>query len=357
MDTGRARRLLENRRLLEYKCFDGRASLRRASLPRLLLTIAAAVIGCFAGHALAQEPNGYPAPDRTTHIIVPHGLGTGPDVLARLLAGKVAERWKTSVVVENRLGAAGDIGMAYVAAAPPDGYTFLLVAAQLSIAPALKKNLSFDPVKSFEPIALLGTSKLSLLVAPNVPAKTFPEFLALARQSPGKLNYATIGTGSIQHVTTELLKLETKVDLFPVYYKDAPSAFRDLLTGEVQAMVQPLQTAAPQVRANSIRMLAVMSGQREPAFPDVPTMAELGYPGMIVEVWYGLFAPAQTPRQIVTKWNSEVNALLQEPDTRDALVRQGTVIAGGAPERLGEVMTQELARWKRVVSEAGIKPE
>jgi tripartite-type tricarboxylate transporter receptor subunit TctC len=319
------------------------------------LYLAAFIGGGFPSHARAQET--YPVPGRTVHIIVPHGLGTGPDVLARLLSSKVAERWKTSVVVENRLGAAGDIGMASVAAAPPDGYTLLLVAAQLSIAPALKTNLPFDPVRSFEPIALLGTSKLSLLVAPNVAAQTLPEFIALARQSPGKLNYATIGTGSIQHVATELLKLETKVDLFPVYYKDAPSAFRDLLTGEVQAMVVPLQTAAPQVRANNVRMLAVMSGQREPAFPDVPTMAELGYPGMIVEVWYGLLAPAQTPQAIVTKWNAEVNAFLQEPDTRDTLVRQGTVIAGGAPERLSEVVARELARWRRVVSEAGIKPE
>jgi len=351
MSDGGTRRLPASRRV------GRKATLYRWSAPGALLVIGAAAVVCWVDVAQAQEAAGYPAHGRTTHIIVPHGLGTGPDVLARLVGGKVAERWKTSVVVENRLGAAGDIGIASVAAAPPDGYTLLLVAAQLSITPALKKNLSFDPAKSFEPIALLGTSKLSLLVAPNVPARTFPEFITLVRQSPGKLNYATIGTGSIQHVATELLKLETKVDLFPVYYKDAPSAFRDLLTGEVQAMVQPLQTAAPQVRANNVRMLAVMSGQREPAFPDVPTMAELGYPGMIVEVWYGLFAPAQTPPQIVMKWNAEVNALLQEPDTRDTLVRQGTVLAGGAPERLSEVVTQELARWTRVVSEAGIKPE
>jgi tripartite-type tricarboxylate transporter receptor subunit TctC len=170
---------------------------------------------------------------------------------------------------------------------------------------------------------LLGTSKLSLLVAPNVPAKTFPEFLALARQSPGKLMAPPSVRVRSSTSPPSCSKLETRVDLFPVYYKDAPSAFRDLMTGEVQAMVQPLQTAAPQVRANNVRMLAVMSGQRESAFPDVPTMAEHGFPGMIVEVWYGLFAPAQTPRQIVTRWNAEVNSLLQEPDTRDTLVRQG----------------------------------
>jgi tripartite-type tricarboxylate transporter receptor subunit TctC len=333
------------------------AILDRAKVRWILAGLMTLVVAGLADDGLAQEAAGYPAAGRTVHIVVPHGLGTGPDVLARLLGGKIAEHWRTPVVIENRLGAAGDIGMAFVAAAAPDGYTLLLVAGQLSIAPALKKNLPFDAVKSFEPIALLGTSNLSLLVAPNVPAKTFPEFVELARQSPGKLNYATIGTGSIQHVTTELLKLEAKVDLFPVYYKDAPSAFRDLLTGEVQAMVQPLQTAAPQVRAGNVRMLAVMSGQREGAFPDVPTMAELGYPGMIVEIWYGLFAPAHTPGEIVTKWNSEVNALVQEPDTRDVLARQGTVLGGGAPERLGEVVTNDLARWKRVVSEAGLKPE
>jgi tripartite-type tricarboxylate transporter receptor subunit TctC len=308
-----------------------------------------------ARDACAQE--GYPAPGRTIRIVVPHGLGTGPDVLARLISQQITERWKASVVVENRVGAAGELGMAHVAAAAPDGYTLMLVANQLSIAPALKTSLTFDAERGFEPIALLGTGKLSLLVAPSVPATTLTDFFALARQSPGKFNYATIGSGSIQHVTTELIKLEAKINLFPVYYKDAPSAFRDLISGEVHAMVQPLQTAAPQVRAGNVRMLAVMSGQREPAFPDVPTMAELGYPGIMAAAWYGLFAPAHTPREIIMKWNSDVNAVLEEPETRDIVARQGTALVSGPPERLRELVVSELARWKRVVSEAGIKPE
>jgi tripartite-type tricarboxylate transporter receptor subunit TctC len=247
--------------------------------------------------------------------------------------------------------------MAHVAAAAPDGYTLMLVANQLSIAPALKTSLPFDAEHGFQPIALLGTGKLSLLVAPSVPAGSLLEFFALARQSPGKLNYATIGAGSIQHVTTELIKLEAKIDLFPVYYKDAPSAFRDLLSGEVHAMVQPLQTAAPQVRAGNVRMLAVMGAQRDPAFPDVPAMAELGYPGIMAAAWYGLFVPAHTPREIVMKWNADVNTVLAEPETRDIVARQGTSLVSAPPERLGQLVVNELARWKRVVTEAGIKPD
>jgi tripartite-type tricarboxylate transporter receptor subunit TctC len=305
----------------------------------------------------AQDAASYPIAGRSFRLIVPHGSGSGADILARLVGPKLAERWKVNVHADNRTGASGDIGIVAAAGAEPDGYTLLCVATVFTINPFMKKNPPYDPVKSFAPVSLLATSVLSLLVGPKVPAKTLPEFVALAHKQPGKLNYASSGIGSPQFVTMELLKLETKTDIVHIPYKDAPSMFRGMLTDEVQAQIQPLQTAAPQVANGNARMLAVMSANRAPAFPDVPTMRDLGYPNFVVETWYGVFAPAGTPAPIVAKLSAELNSILQEPDVREQLARQGMIPVGGSPERLRDFVQEDLARWKRVVTETGLKPE
>src|SRR5437899_1085813 len=248
------------------------------------LALLLALVGV-GGAARAQDAGNYPITGRTIRLIVPHGVGAGADILARLVGPKLAERWKVSVVTDNRTGASGDIGIGMAAGADPDGYTLLCVATVFTINPAIKKKPPYDPVKSFAPVSLLSTSVLSLLVASDVPAKTFAEFIDFARARPGKINYASSGVGSPQYVAMELLKLETKTDLFHVPYKDAPGMFRAMLTGEAQTQIQPLQTAAPFVLNGTVRMLAVMSAQRAPAFPDVPTMRELGYPDFVVETW------------------------------------------------------------------------
>jgi len=226
-----------------------------------------------------------------------------------------------------------------------------------TINPFMKRNPAYDPVKGFTPVSLLATSVLSLLTAPSLPAKTLPEFVDLARAQPGKMNYASSGIGSPQYVTMELLKLEAKIDLVHVPYKDAPSMFRGMLTGEVQAQIQPLQTAAPQVANGNARMVAVMSANRAPAFPDVPTMRDLGYPNFVVETWYGIFAPAGTPAPIAAKLAAELDSILKEPDMQAQLARQGMIPVGGAPDRLETYVKEDLARWKRVVEETGLKPE
>jgi tripartite-type tricarboxylate transporter receptor subunit TctC len=307
--------------------------------------------------ASAQDAASYPVAGRSIRLVIPHGSGSGADILGRLVGPKLAERWKVSVVADNRTGASGDIGIVAAAGAEPDGYTLLCVATVFTINPFMKKNPPYDPVKSFTPVSLLATSVLSLLVGPKVPAKTVPEFIALAHQQPGKLNYASSGIGSPQFVTMELFKLETKSDIVHIPYKDAPSMFRGMLTDEVQAQIQPLQTASPQVSNGNARMLAVMSANRAPAFPDVPTMRDLGYPNFVVETWYGIFAPAGTPAPIAAKISAELNSILQEPDVREQLARQGMNPVGGPPERLGKYIKEDLARWKRVVTDAGLKPE
>jgi tripartite-type tricarboxylate transporter receptor subunit TctC len=320
--------------------------------------VAAVALGLAFGvdTAGAQAPN-YPIPGRTIRLITPHGSGSGADILARLIAPKLAERWKVSAVVDNRTGASGDIGIVAAAGSEPDGYTLLCVATVFTINPFMKKSPPYDPVNSFAPVSLLATSVLSLLVAPSLQATTLSQFVDLARKESGKMNYASSGIGSPQYVTMELLKLEAKIDLVHVPYKDAPSMFRGMLTGEVQAQIQPLQTAAPQIANGNARMVAVMSPDRTPAFPDVPTMRESGFPNFVVETWYAIFAPAGTPAPIVAKVSAEIDGILKDRDMRTLLARQGMTPIGGTPERLADYVKEDLVRWKRVVEETGLKPE
>jgi len=321
------------------------------------VAFAVALSALILGGASALAQDRYPVAGRTLRLITPHGAGSGADILSRLVGPKLAERWKLTAVTDNRTGASGDIGIVAAAGGEPDGYTLLCVATVFTINPFMKKNPPYDPEKSFAPVSLLATSVLSLLTAPSLPAKNFSEFVALARQQPGKMNYASSGIGSPQFVTMELLKLEAKINLVHVPYKDAPSMFRGMLTGEVQTQIQPLQTAAPQVANGNARMVAVMSAERSPAFPDVPTMRDLGYPNFKVETWYGILAPAGTPAPIVAKLSAEIDSILQEPDVRAQLARQGMNPIGGTPARLGSYVKEDLARWKRVVEETGLKPE
>jgi tripartite-type tricarboxylate transporter receptor subunit TctC len=296
-------------------------------------------------------------PARTIQIVVPYTPGTGGDILARIFGPKLAERWKVAVVVDNRAGASGNIGTDLVAKAAPDGYTFLCTATSFGTNPAINRNLPFDPVKSFVPVIQLASSSVSVIVTPSLPAKSMREFLDLARSQPGKLYYASPGNGGPQHLAMELLKLDAHIDLVHVPYKGSGGAIADLVGGHVQAMIVSLQTAAPYVQGGKLRMLAVMSAERSPAFPDVPTLKELGLPDLEVDTWYGMFAPAGTSNAIVAKANAELNALLKQPEIRDLLGRQGMVAVGGSAERFGELVRKELGRWSRVVTAAGIKAD
>jgi len=318
-----------------------------------LLAFAAAVGA--AATASAQDASPYPA--RVIQIVVPYTPGTGADILSRILGPRLAERWRVGVVTDNRAGATGNIGTEFVARAAPDGYTLLFTATSFGTNAALGQRLPFDPVKSFAPVALVATSAMALVVTPQLPANSLRELIELARQHPGKFHYASPGSGGVQHLAMELLKQETRIDLVHVPYKGMGGALNDLVGGHVQAAIVALQTAAPYVQSGKLRMLAVMSAERAPAFADVPTLRELGFPDLEVETWYGLLAPAGTPAGVVARLNTEVNALLGEPDLRELLAKQGMSAAGGPPERLGDLVKRELARWSRVVAAAGIKPD
>ncbi len=321
---------------------------------RYFALLAGAAAACWLATAGAQAP-AFPA--RNVQIIVPFTPGTGADILARTLGPRLSDRWKVGVITDNRAGATGNIGAEIVAKAAPDGHTVLLTATAFGTTPALNPKLPFDPVKSFAPVALIATSGLALVVHPQLPVKSLREFIQLARRRPGELLYSSPGNGGPQHLTMELLKLETGIDIVHVPYKGLAGAITDLMGGHVQAMVSALQTAHPHVTGGRLRMLGVMSGERSAAFPGVPTLKEQGLANLEVYTWYGMFAPAGTPAPAVARLNGDINALLQLAEISELLAKQGMIAAGGAPERLGELVKSELARWSRVVAAAKIKAD
>jgi len=277
-------------------------------------------------------------------------------MLARMLGARLAETWKVGVVTENKTGATGNIGAAHVAKSAPDGYTLLFVATSFGTTPAVSRA-PFDPVKDFAPVALVATSGLVIVANPRLAARTMREFIELAKREPGKLHYSSPGSGGPQHLAMELLKLELGLDIVHVPYRSAAPAISDVVGGHVHATIAAVQTAQPQVASGQLRALAVMSAERSQAFAQVPTMKEQGLPELEVETWYGAFAPAGTPVTLVSRVNADINSLLKEAAIREMLAKQGMTAAGGPPERLGELVKRELARWKRVVDAAGIKAD
>ena len=314
---------------------------------------AAALLG---GVAVAQaQPAAYPAKPIT--LIVPYSTGTTADTLARLLGAKLSERWGVPVVTDNRAGAAGVIGSDAVAKAAPDGHTLMFTATSHSTVPAIRPKLPFDPIKGFAPVLLLGTSAMAVVVAPTVEARTLKEFVDLAKSKPGQMDYSTPGAGGVQHLAMELFMQETGTKLVHVPYKGSAGALTDVIGGHVQASVSSLQTAGALIAGGKLRMLAVMSEERSPAFPNVPTLKEQGLSSLVVDTWYGVMAPAGTPAEVVAKINTELNALLRLPDVREALAKQGVMPAGGTPDRLQQLVVQDIARWTKLVASAHIKTE
>jgi tripartite-type tricarboxylate transporter receptor subunit TctC len=306
-----------------------------------------------ASHSLAQQTY----PSRTISIIAPFSPGTGIDILARTFGQRLANRWNVAVVVENKPGASGNIGTELAARAAGDGYTLMMTATTFALNPALSKKARYDPLKSFAPVSLVATGVLWFAISANTKADSMSEFVALAKANPGKLNYASSGNGTPQHLTMELFKLTTGVDITHVPYKGAAEATKDLAGGYVDAMILPVHTIAALVQAKKVRLLAVLSEQRSAVFPAVPTFREAGYPRVESSVWYGLMAPAATSPEIVRKLNGEINAILALAEVRDILEKQGLVPGGGEPERLSNLVKAELDRWTRVIVEAKIRAD
>jgi tripartite-type tricarboxylate transporter receptor subunit TctC len=297
-------------------------------------------------------------PNRPIRWIVTYPPGGPTDVVARAIGAKLTEAWGQQIVIDNRAGAAGIIGTDLAAKAVPDGYTLLFgTSAGLTINPALSNKLPYDAVKDFAPVSLLVLNPQILVLNNAIPANTVKELIAYAKARPGQLNYASVGQGSPNHLGMELLKALAGIDLVHVPYKGTGPAITDLLGGQVQLMFNSMPSVLPLVKSGKLKGLAVGSAQRSPAIPDIPTVAEAGVPGFENVTWYGMFAPARTPHDIILKLNQQVVKILAAPEMVQRLASQGAEPRSSTPEELVKFMRVESARWKKVIQAAGIKLE
>jgi tripartite-type tricarboxylate transporter receptor subunit TctC len=319
------------------------------------------VAGCVCLLAAGACIDAGPAPaqrlsDRTITVVVPFTAGTGIDILGRLVGEELQQRWNQTVVVENKPGASGNIGTQFAATRPPDGHTLLMTVNTFVTNVSLFRSLPYDPKSSFAPIAEVATGALALAVHPSLPATSTSELIAYAKANPGKINYASPGRGTPQHLSMELFKQTAQIDLVHVPYTGSAGAVRDLVGGHVGAMFVPVHTVLPLGRDNQVRLLAIGSEKRSELAPDVPTLVEAGVKGFAVDLWYGLLAPAETPSEIIVRYNSVVNEILAAPKVREALAQQGLAARGGTPEQLTELIATDQARWAKVIRDAGIAP-
>ena len=295
--------------------------------------------------------------DRTITIVAPFTAGTGIDILARVVAEELQQRWNQPVVVENKPGASGNIGTQYAATRPPDGHTLMMTVSTFVMNVSVFKSVPYDPQTSFAPIVEVAVGALALAVHPSLPTPTARAFVDYAKANPGKLNYASPGRGTPQHLAMELLKQTAGIDIVHVPYSGSAGAVRDLVGGHVGAMFIPLHTVLPLVQGNQVRLLGIGSEKRSPLAPDVATLAEQGLQGFEIELWFGLLAPAGTPAEIVARYNKIVNEILALPKVREGLLKQGLSTRGGTSDQLAQLIAKEQARWAKVVKEAGMAPE
>jgi tripartite-type tricarboxylate transporter receptor subunit TctC len=311
------------------------------------------IAGAFAAGAGAQT---YPAKPVTLVNAFPPGGAT--DIVARQLAAKLSQRFGQQVVVDNRAGAAGTIGAAAVARADPDGYTMLFaVAANMAVAPAVLKTVPYDPVKSFAPVIEVARGPYVLMVNPAVPAKDLAEFVAYAKQNPGKLNYATPGQGSVHHLVNEMLKQATGIDTVHVPYKGGAPMYTAVVAGEVQVLIDGMPGPLAQIRAGKVRALGVTGDKRLGVLPDVKSFAEQGVKGVDAQFWWGIVVPAGTPAPIVARLNAEIARALADPEIRATFEQQSIEPSPGTSEAFGAWIAAERVRWADVVAKAGIRLE
>ena len=297
------------------------------------------------------EPSGYP--NKPVRMIVGFTPGSATDVTARIFAQKFSEMWGVAVTVENTPGAGGTVGAARAAKAPPDGYTLKYGAnGAMTIAPSLYSKLAFDPTRDFAPVSLLLSMGSIVAVNNDVPVKTIQQLIALAREQPGKLSYASPGVGTPQHVGTELLKMVAGVNITHVPYKGA--MFTDVIGGRVTMTLQNAAAILPTVRDGRLRGVAQTSLKRSPNIPELPTVAESGYPGFETVSWFGLLAPAGTPAAIVNKLHQDSLKALAQPDMRASFTKLGLDTVGNSPAELGAIIKADIAKWAKVIKEAGI---
>lgn len=315
------------------------------------LTISAALIKLEGTLAFAQD---YPA--RAITVIVPHAAGASTDTLCRIIARKLSESWEQQVVVDNRPGAGGNIGMGSAAKAAPDGYTLVIGSlGTLAIGPNLYRKVPFDPVRDFMPITALATLPLVLTVHPSIPSNSVMELVAFARAQPNRLNYGSGGNGSIGHISAEMFKTATGINIFHVPYRGGTPALIDLVSGQLAVLFAGIPIALPHMGSGKLKVLAITSAKRSPMLPELPTIGEAGVPGFEFSFWLGLVAPAVTPSQIINRLNKELVRIMNLPDIKEQFASLGADPLGNSPDDFGTLIRNEIRKYARVVTEAGMR--
>jgi len=321
-------------------------------MKRIIASLAVFIASCAPAAALAQ----YPA--KPIRLIVPFAAGGGNDSVARLVGKHLSDSLGQQLVIDNRPGAGGVLGAELAARATPDGYTlFLGGVGSHAVNPNLNDSLPYDPIRDFAPVALLAQAPLVLVVHPSVPAESIKAFVALARSRPGQLNYASNGNGSSSHLAAVMFDSMTGVDMVHVPYKGLSPALTDLLSGRVQLMFSSVVAILPHIKAGKLRGLAVTGSRRLASMPDLPTIAESGLPGYEASSWYGVLAPAGTPREIVARLNAELVKALAQPEVRTSLLAEGAEPIGGSPEQFASHIRSEMERLGKLIREAKIRLE
>ncbi|HZN24822.1 MAG TPA: tripartite tricarboxylate transporter substrate binding protein [Burkholderiales bacterium] len=321
---------------------------RRCSLSTAVIAIACAAVS----PAIAQK---YPA--QTVRVIVPTSPGGAVDAFGRGVGRVVQQSFGVTTIVDNRAGANGAIGAEMVSKAPPDGSTLLVIWGGHVINPLITKGVPFDPIRDFTPITRIGNIPLILVVHPSLPAKSVKELVALARAKPGMLTFASGGVGSGGHLSGELLKYMSKVDMLHIPYKGNSVALADVLGGHVTLMFDTITTGIPHTQKGKLRLLAVTSAERAPQAPDAPTMQESGFPGYETDAWYALLAPPKLSPAVQQQLNAELNKAFKDPAFREQFVAQGVRFVGGTPEQLEAHMRAESERWSKVFGAMGVRPQ
>ena len=296
-------------------------------------------------------------PDKPVRMVVPFPPGGGTDVVARAIALKLTEQWGQSVVVDNRPGAASMVGTEMLARAVPDGYTLGFVSMSHTINPSIYKKLPFDPIADFSPVALAATAPNVLVVNPGVGAKSVAELVQIAKSRPGKLNFPSSGNGGVSHLSMEMFRYAAGIDIVHVPYRGAGPALTALLANETQLMMATTPVALPQMKAGRLIALATTGLKRSSLAPEIPTVAEAGYPGFEADTWYGMLAPAKVPPALVNQANAAVTKMLTQADFKERLAHEGAQPAGGTPAQFATHIKSEIEKWAKIVRTAKVKIE
>lgn len=317
-----------------------------------LMTVWTAAVVGLVPDAVAQQ---YPV--RPIRLIVAWGPGGAPDIFARIVGERLHAAMGQPVIVDNRPGATGNVGAEIAAKAPPDGHTIFNATLSLAISPGFYSKLAFDPVGSFAPITMLASVPLILVVHPSLPVKSVAELIALAKSRPGSLNYASVGVGSPQHVSAELLQMTGGGKLVHVPYKSGGAMATAILSGETQLCFIAIAPALPHVKAGRLRVLAVTAAKRSAVVPTVPTFAEAGVRGFEVDNWNGILAPVGTPKSVINRLHAEIIKAVRAPEVTDQFARQGAEVSTSSPAEFSRIIKAEVSKWAKVVKAAGIKPQ